>query len=180
MGGERITPGGLSAVVLVLLASAAVTEMLGVHALFGAFLAGAAMPRDARLREALQSRLQDLVLVLLLPIFFALTGLRTDFRLIGGQHDLAALGLVLVAAVGGKLGGSTVAAWAVGMRLRAAAALGALLNTRGLMELVILSIGLELGVITAPVFAMMVVMTLVTTLATTPLVSWLLREDSAY
>jgi Kef-type K+ transport system membrane component KefB len=79
MGGERITPGGLSAVVLVLLASAAVTEMLGVHALFGAFLAGAAMPRDARLREALQSRLQDLVLVLLLPIFFALTWLRTDF-----------------------------------------------------------------------------------------------------
>jgi Kef-type K+ transport system membrane component KefB len=179
MGGERITPGGLSAVVLVLLASAAVTEMLGVHALFGAFLAGAAMPRDARLREALQSRLQDLVLVLLLPIFFALTGLRTDFRLIGGQHDLAALGLVLVAAVGGKLGGSTVAAWAVGMRLREAAALGALLNTRGLMELVILSIGLELGVITAPVFAMMVVMTLVTTLATTPLVSWLLRPAGA-
>src|SRR5262249_33756101 len=136
MGGERITPGGLAAVVLVLLASAAVTEMLGVHALFGAFLAGAAMPRDARLREALQSRLQDLVLVLLLPIFFALTGLRTDFRLIGGQHDLAALGLVRVAAVGGKLGGSTVAAWAVGMPLREAAALDALLNTRGLMELV--------------------------------------------
>jgi Kef-type K+ transport system membrane component KefB len=179
MDGDRITRGGLSVVVLVLLASAATTEMLGVHALFGAFLAGAAMPRDARLREALRSRLEDLVLVLLLPIFFALTGLRTDFRLIGGRHDLAALGLVLAAAVGGKLGGSTLAGWAVGMPLHEAAALGALLNTRGLMELVILSIGLELGIITSAVFAMMVVMTLITTLATTPLVSWLLRPAAA-
>jgi K+:H+ antiporter len=175
----RSTPGRLSAVVVLLLGSAAVTEGLGIHALFGAFLAGAAMPRDARLREVLRSRFEDLVLVLLLPLFFALTGLRTDFRLIGGSHDLAALGLVLAAAVAGKLGGSTLAAWAVGMPLREAAALGALLNTRGLMELVILNIGLELGIITPAVFAMMVMMTLATTLMTTPLVARLLRPAAA-
>lgn len=179
VGGGRITPGGLSAVVVVLLGSAAVTEVLGVHALFGAFLAGAAMPRDARLLEALQGRFEDVILVLLLPLFFALTGLRTDIRLLDESRDLVALGLVLAAAVAGKFGGCTIAARLVGMPLREAAALGALLNTRGLMELVILNIGLELGVITPAVFAMMVVMTLVTTLMTTPLVSRLLRPAVA-
>lgn len=179
LSGAPLSLGALSLVVVVLLGSAGVTEALGVHALFGAFIAGAAMPRDANLREAIRSRFEDLMLVLLLPLFFALTGLRTDFRLIGGGGDMLALGLVLLAAVAGKFGGSAVAARLMGLPARDSLILGTLLNTRGLMELVILSLGLELGVITPPIFAMMVVMTLVTTLMTTPLVSWLLRRGPA-
>jgi Kef-type K+ transport system membrane component KefB len=163
----------LPVAVICLLASAAITEAIGVHALFGAFLAGLAMPRRADVRGTLEASLEAVTTVVLLPLFFASTGLRLDLGWLSGPAAWGSFALILLAAVGGKLGGSMVAARATGMAWREAAALGALLNTRGLVELVILGAGLELGVLTAPVYSMMVLMALVTTAMTTPLVQWL-------
>ena len=154
--------------VVCLLACAAVTEAIGVHALFGAFLAGIAMPRRDDLRHALEASLEAVTSVVLLPLFFASTGLRLDVGWLQGSAAWSAFGLILLAAVGGKLGGSMVAARATGMGWRDAAGLGILLNTRGLVELVILGAGLELGVLTPPVYSMMVLMALVTTAMATP------------
>jgi Kef-type K+ transport system membrane component KefB len=161
-----------AAVVLLVLGSAWITERLGVHALFGAFLAGAVMPRDPRLVRDVRDRFGDLVVVLFLPLFFAFTGLRTRIDLIRGAELWGWCALIVVVAIAGKVGGSAVAARAGGMSWREATALGLLLNTRGLMELVILNVGLDIGVISPELFAMLVVMALATTLMTTPLLSW--------
>jgi Kef-type K+ transport system membrane component KefB len=158
----------LPVAVVCLLACAAVTEAIGVHALFGAFLAGIAMPRRADLRQGLEVSLGAVTTVVLLPLFFASTGLRLHLGWLRGGAAWAAFGLILLAAVGGKLGGSMLAARATGMGWREATALGVLLNTRGLVELVILGAGLELGVLTPPVYSMMVLMALVTTAMATP------------
>ena len=163
----------LPVAVLCLLVSAAATEAIGVHALFGAFLAGLAMPRRADVRHALETSLEAVTVVVLLPLFFASTGLRLDLGWLSGRAAWAAFGLILVAAVGGKLVGSMLAARATGMAWPEATVLGVLLNTRGLVELVILGAGLELGVLTAPVYSMMVLMALVTTAMTTPVLQWL-------
>jgi K+:H+ antiporter len=164
--------GVVAAVVLLVLGSAWVTERLGVHALFGAFLAGAVMPRDPRLVRHLLDRFGDLVAVLFLPLFFAYTGLRTRIDLIRGAELWGWCALIVAVAIIGKVGGSAVAARAGGMAWREATTLGLLLNTRGLMELVILNVGLDIGVISPELFAMMVVMALATTLMTTPVLSW--------
>jgi Kef-type K+ transport system membrane component KefB len=116
-------------------------------------------------------------MLLLLPLYFALTGLRTHLDTIGNAGQLAAFGLILLVAVGGKLGGTSVAARLTGMSWRSALALGALMNTRGLMELVILNIGLDIGVISPALFAMMVLMAVVTTVMTSPLLT-ILRIES--
>jgi Kef-type K+ transport system membrane component KefB len=160
------------------LASAWITERLGIHALFGAFLVGALVPKSGAgaLVELLSSRLRDLMVVLLLPLFFAFTGLRTTMSLISGGTLWMACALVLLVAIAGKLGGSALAARASGMSWRDALSLGTLLNTRGLMELVILNVGLDIGVLSPPLFAMMVVMALVTTAMTTPLLNLLQRD----
>jgi Kef-type K+ transport system membrane component KefB len=110
---------------------------------------------------------------LFLPLFFAYSGLRTSVRLVGGSGQWLAFGLIMAAAVGGKFGGSAVAARATGLPWREAGALGILMNTRGLIELVALNVGLDLGVISSTVFTMMVLMALATTLMTTPLLEWL-------
>jgi Kef-type K+ transport system membrane component KefB len=164
----RSSAAFLPLAVVCLLACAAVTEAIGVHALFGAFLAGIAMPRRDDLRHALEVSLEAVTSVVLLPLFFASTGLRLDVGWLQGSAAWSAFGLILLAAVGGKLGGSMVAARATGMSWRDAAGLGILLNTRGLVELVILGAGLELGVLTPPVYSMMVLMALVTTAMATP------------
>ena len=158
----------LPVAVVCLLAGGAITEAIGVHALFGAFLAGIAMPRGDDLRRDLASSLEAVTSVVLLPLFFASTGLRLDLGWLRGAAAWSAFVWILLAAVGGKLGGSMLAARASGMGWREAAGLGVLLNTRGLVELVILSAGLELGVLTPPVYSMMVLMALVTTAMTTP------------
>jgi Kef-type K+ transport system membrane component KefB len=163
----------LPVAVLCLLASAAVTEAIGVHALFGAFLAGLAMPRRDDLRRSLEASLEAVTVVALLPLFFASTGLRLDLGWLSGGPAWTAFGLILLAAVGGKLVGSMLAARATGMAWPEATALGVLLNTRGLVELVILGAGLELGVLTAPVYSMMVLMALVTTAMATPVLQWM-------
>jgi Kef-type K+ transport system membrane component KefB len=171
-----IAQGELAAVIVVVLISAGITELLGIHALFGAFLVGAVMPRDDRFRHALASRFEDLLVALLLPLFFAFTGLRTQLGLVAADGtQLFALGAIIVVAVTGKFGGTAIAARLSGMSWRAGALLGALMNTRGLMELVILNIGLDIGVISPALFAMMVFMAIGTTLMTTPIVTRLAR-----
>lgn len=172
---ERITEkrGELSEdvvaiVVLIVLASAWTTERLGVHAVFGAFLAGVVMPRHERLVKQLTDRLRDLMVVLFLPLFFAFTGLRTSVGLIHGELWLYC-GVIIAVAVLGKVGGSAIAAHTSGMTWRESWAIGTLMNTRGLMELVVLNVGLDIGVISPALFAMMVLMALVTTFMTSPL-----------
>jgi Kef-type K+ transport system membrane component KefB/nucleotide-binding universal stress UspA family protein len=169
----RLTQGMVAIAVLLVLASAWTTERLGIHALFGAFLLGAIMPKEHGFVHELTVRLEDLTLVLLLPLFFAFTGLRTQVGLLEGAGPWLDCALVIGVAVLGKLGGSSVAARLSGLGWREAGALGVLMNTRGLMELVILSIGLDLGVISPVVFVMMVLMALVTTFMTTPLLEWI-------
>lgn len=180
----RVTQDVLGLVLLVVLASAWTTEALGVHALFGAFLAGAVMPKGEGFVHALTGKLEDLTVVLLLPLFFAFTGLRTRIGLVDGAEMWMFCGLVILVAVAGKFGGSAAAARLTGMTGRESLAIGALMNTRGLMELLILNIGLDIGVISPAVFAMMVLMALVTTFMTSPLLELvypprLIRRTSA-
>jgi Kef-type K+ transport system membrane component KefB len=153
--------------------SACATESIGLHALFGAFLLGAVMPSAGRLAQALRSCLEHVVLVLVLPVFFAFTGMRTHLDLVSNGRDFMFCGLIILVASAGKFGGSFLAARLVGVGTRDAAALGILMNTRGLMELVVLNVGLDMGVLSSTLFAMLVVMALVTTFATTPLLGLL-------
>lgn len=161
----------LAAVFVALLVSSWVTETIGVHALFGAFLLGALLPHEGRLAEQLRTRIEDIVVVLFLPAFFAFTGMRTHLSLVSGGADWAVCGLIIAVATLGKFGGSFVAARLVGLGWRSSAALGILMNTRGLMELIVLNIGLDLGVLSPTLFAMFVMMALVTTFATTPVLN---------
>ncbi|HYV19679.1 MAG TPA: cation:proton antiporter [Verrucomicrobiae bacterium] len=168
----------IGAAVLLAIGSGLVTEWLGIHALFGAFLAGAIVPREGGLARDLASRLEGMVTTVLLPLFFAFTGLKTELGLVSGSlWGVAAA--ILVAAMAGKLGGAAAAARLGGMAWRDALAVGVLMNTRGLMELVILTIGLDIGVITPTLFTMMVLMALVTTVMTAPLLGLLQRSARA-
>jgi Kef-type K+ transport system membrane component KefB len=168
-GGLAVSSDTIAFVFLVLLASAAVTEWIGIHALFGAFLLGAIIPRDRGLHTVLVEKIEDFVTIVLLPLFFAYSGLRTQIGLLDDPTAWwTTLGIITVACVG-KFGGTAAAARLTGLDLRSSAAIGVLMNTRGLMELVVLNIGLDLGVISTELFAMMVIMALVTTWITSPL-----------
>jgi Kef-type K+ transport system membrane component KefB len=166
--GDRLTPGGMAWVLVALLLSALATERIGVHAIFGAFLLGAVIPHDSTIARAFSDKLTDLVSVLLLPAFFAYTGMRTEIYLVSGPADWLVCGVIILVATAGKFGGTLGAARFTGLDWRTSSALGILMNTRGLMELIVLNIGLDLGVISPTLFAMMVLMALATTLATTP------------
>ncbi len=158
-----------------LLASALTAEVVGIHAVFGAFLFGAVVPRGSRVARELAGRLEDLVAVLLLPAFFLVTGLRTEMGLVRGLEEwLPCLAIIAVACLG-KFGGTFLAARVTGMAWRPAAFLGVLMNTRGLMELIVLNMGLEMGILSPPLFAMMVFMAVTTTVATAPLLVLLER-----
>ena len=161
----------LPVVLLVGLALALLTQRAGVHALFGAFLAGTLVPRANALAEAVADRLEGPVTVLLLPTFFVTTGLQTRLGLLDAPGLWAAGAAVLAVAVVGKIGGSALRARWAGESWRDALALGALMNTRGLMGIVVLSVGLDAGVITPALFTMMVLVALVTTAMTTPLLA---------
>jgi Kef-type K+ transport system membrane component KefB len=167
----RMTQNLLALTLLLVFASAYITEYLGIHALFGAFLLGAVMPKEPSFVKALTERTEDLVVVLFLPLFFAFTGLRTSITMVSGSEMWFFCLLIIAVAILGKLGGSMVAARFTGMRWRESAAIGILMNTRGLIQLVVLNIGLDIGVISPAVFAMMVLMALVTTFMTTPLLA---------
>jgi Kef-type K+ transport system membrane component KefB len=153
---------------LVLLGSAYLAEIIGIHALFGAFLAGVIMPPNFDFRRILTEKIEDVSLVLLLPLFFVFTGLRTQIGLLNETHLWAACGIIILTAVAGKFGGSAFAAKFVGQSWKESLSIGALMNTRGLIELIVLNIGYDLGVLTPEVFAMMVIMALVTTFMTGP------------
>jgi Kef-type K+ transport system membrane component KefB len=172
---ERLTQGWMAWLFVGLLLSALVTEAIGIHALFGAFLLGAIIPHDSLLAREVSRRLEDLVVLLLLPAFFAFSGLRTQIGLLGTTTDwLWCLAIIGVASLG-KFGGASLAARISGMRWADAFSIGVLMNTRGLMELIVLNVGLDLGVISPRLFAMLVIMAVVTTMITGPALSLIER-----
>jgi Kef-type K+ transport system membrane component KefB len=156
-------------ILIVAFASACATEKLGIHPLFGAFLAGVAMPKDRGFVQAVFKRLEDVTLVLLLPLFFVYSGLRTRIGLMSGGSMWLYLAAVVATAIVGKVGGAALSVRATGTSWREAMSLGILVNTRGLVELVVLNIGLDAGVVSPALFAIMVLMAIVTTLMTAPL-----------
>jgi Kef-type K+ transport system membrane component KefB len=164
-----VDKSALTVVVVALLLSALATEAIGIHAIFGAFTLGALIPADSKIARELIRRLEDFIVVLFLPAFFAFTGMRTQIGLVSGVDEWLLCGLVVLTACVGKFGGSFVAARVTGLGWRESAALGILMNTRGLMELIVLNIGLDLRVISPTLFAMLVIMAVLTTMATTPL-----------
>jgi Kef-type K+ transport system membrane component KefB len=175
LGGVKLTETALAAVLVLVLASAATTELLGIHALFGAFLVGAILPREAPLIENLLAHVRGLTSVIFLPLFFAVTGLRTNIGLLTTPVLWLCCALVLVVAIAGKLGGAALSAIAVGFSWPEATAIGVLMNTRGLMEMVVLNIGRDIGVVSPSLFTMGVIMALVTTAMTTPLLQMIPR-----
>jgi K+:H+ antiporter len=167
--GSQTTPDAIVIVCAALLLAALATERIGIHALFGAFLIGVVVPHDSVLADDVRKKLEDSVGLFLLPVFFAFTGLRTEIGLVHGLRDWLICILIIAVASAGKFGGSLVAARVTGSDWRQAASLGVLMNTRGLMELIVLNIGLDLGVISPTVFTMLVLMAVVTTLGTAPI-----------
>jgi Kef-type K+ transport system membrane component KefB len=153
---------------LTLIVSAYLSEIIGIHALFGAFMMGAIMPDISKFRNVFIEKVEDVSVILLLPLFFVFTGLRTEIGLINDIYLWKVTGCIIAVAVVGKFFGSALAAKFVGQNWRDSLTIGALMNTRGLMELVVLNIGYELGVLSPKVFTMMVIMALVTTFMTGP------------
>ncbi len=168
---DDVPPTIVAVTLLLLLMSSALTEFIGIHALFGAFVFGAILPKEGRFAETLVERLETVAVMLLLPLFFAYSGLRTEIGLISGRTEWLVTGAIILIATIGKFGGSAVAARLTGLRWREAGAIGILMNTRGLMELIVLNIGMDLGVISPTMFTMLVIMALVTTFATTPILA---------
>jgi Kef-type K+ transport system membrane component KefB len=170
----RNSGGGKATVAWVLsfmFTSALFTEVIGIHALFGAFLAGVIVPAHAELRGFLRERLEPFTSVLLLPLFFAFTGLRTQVGLLDDWQSWLVCAGVVAVAIAGKLGGSMMAARWTGMSWRESFSVGALMNTRGLIELIVLNLGYDLGILSPKIFAMMVIMALTTTFMTGPLLA---------
>ena len=165
---EKITKPVVAIFFLTLLISSYLTEIIGIHALFGAFVAGVIMPDNMKFRKMFIEKIEDVALVVLLPLFFVFTGLRTEIGLLNSPELWKVCGLIIIVAVVGKFIGSALAAKFVGQNWRDSLTIGALMNTRGLMELVVLNIGYDLGVLTKEVFAMMVIMALATTFMTGP------------
>lgn len=161
---------------LTLIVSAYTTEIIGIHALFGAFMAGAIMPENVKFRNLFIEKIEDIALVMLLPLFFVFTGLRTQIGLLNEPYLWAITGIIIVVAVAGKFIGSALAAKFVGQNWKDSLSIGALMNTRGLMELVVLNIGFDLGVLSVELFSMMVIMALTTTFMTGPVLDLINRS----
>ncbi len=177
--GHGLSAHVVSSVFLLVVLSAAMTEWIGIHALFGAFLIGAAMPRGGGLTVVLAEKTEDFVTVVLLPLFFAYSGLRTQIGLLSTPADWAFCAAIICVATLGKLGGTAIVGRLRGLSVRDAAVLGVLMNTRGLMELIVLNVGLDLGILSPRLFAMMVIMALVTTWATSPILARLYPPSRA-
>ncbi len=163
--------GLVTGILMFVFASALITELIGIHALFGAFLAGVVIPPAAKAHLLLKERLELFSSVFLLPLFFAFTGLRTEIGLLVGWQDWLVCASIIAVAITGKFGSSMLAARWTGMSWHDSAALGALMNTRGLMELVVLNIGCDLGILSSRTFGMLVLMALVMTTMTGLLLS---------
>ena len=176
---EPLSRSAAACIFVALLLSGLATEYIGSHAIFGAFLFGVIIPHDSAVARTFTRQLESVVTVLLLPAFFAFTGMRTRIDLVSGLDQWLLCGLIIVVATGGKFGGTVLAARVTGLGWRQAAVLRTLMNTRGLMELIVLNIGLDLKVISPMLFAMMVLMALVTTLSTAPVLQVLMPSTVA-
>ena len=164
-----------------LIVSSYATSIIGIHSLFGAFIAGMVMPSGFGFRKIVIDKIEDVSIVLLLPLFFVITGLKTQIGLLNEGHLWVTFGWVLLVAVSGKFGGSAIAARMVGQSWKDSLSIGVLMNTRGLMQLIVLNIGYDLGILSPQIFAMMVLMALVTTFMTGPaleLINWLMSKKS--
>lgn len=162
-------------VFLTLLFSSFMAETIGIHALFGAFIAGAVMPANFSLRNLFAERMEDVSVMLLLPLFFAFTGLKTQIGLLNTPWLWTVCALIISLAIVGKFVGSAISAKLVGQSWKDSLSIGALMNTRGLMELIVLNIGYDLGILKPEIFTMLVFMALATTFMTSPalnLIEW--------
>lgn len=155
------------------LAAATITEYIGIHGFFGAFLVGAVVPHRNAIAKRLSAQISPLVAAVFLPVFFAFSGMRTELGLLASATDWLLCGVVIAIACTGKFLGTAVAARFSGFSWREGVVLGVLMNTRGLVELIVLNVGLDLGVITPKLFTILVIMALVTTFLTTPALHWL-------
>ncbi len=173
---DELTEGGIAIFFVGLLLSALATEFIGIHAIFGAFLLGAITPHDSRVAKELTDRIEDLVRIMFLPAFFAFTGMRTQVSLVSTQEEWILCGVIILVATIGKFGGTLIAAKLTGLNWRDSSALGILMNTRGLVELIVLNLGLDLKVISPQLFTMLVIMALVTTFATAPILELITRN----
>ena len=168
---------------LTLIISSYCTELIGIHALFGAFITGAIMPDISKFRSLFIEKVEDVAVILLLPLFFVFTGLRTQIGLINDPYLWKVTGAIILVAVAGKFLGSALAAKFVGQNWQDSLTIGALMNTRGLMELIVLNIGYDLGVLSGEVFTMMVIMALVTTFMTGPaidIINFIFKTKTTY
>ena len=175
---EEPSTATLATVLCVVVASALSTEVIGIHALFGSFLAGAIMPDVHGFRQKVHLRVEPFSAVLLLPLFFAYTGLRTEVGLLDGPGEWLLCLLIIAVATLGKLGGSAIAARFAGLSWSQSLQLGSLMNTRGLMELIALNIGYDMGILSPRIFAMLVIMALATTMLTGPLLTLFARREA--
>jgi K+:H+ antiporter len=166
----------LALIVVGVLIAAMATEAIGIHGIFGAFLFGAIIPSTSPIVGQIRQKLEDLVAVLFLPVFFAFTGMRTEVGLIAGFGNWLLCGTIVLVACAGKFGGTVVASRLTGLGWRDASALGVLMNTRGLVELIVLNIGLDLQLISPRLFTMLVIMAIVTTVMTTPILQLIVRK----
>ena len=168
---------------ITLIISSYLTEVIGIHALFGAFITGAIMPDISKFRNLFIEKVEDVAVILLLPLFFVFTGLRTQIGLLNDVYLWKITGCIILVAVVGKFVGSALAAKFVGQNWQDSLTIGALMNTRGLMELIVLNIGYDLGVLSGEVFTMMVIMALVTTFMTGPaidLINFIFKTKTIY
>jgi Kef-type K+ transport system membrane component KefB len=166
---NTLSAGFMSLLFLVLITSTLITNVLGLHALFGALIAGITMPKNEALRTQLIHKIEDLTIVILLPLFFVINGLRTEIGLIDSPKLIIITAFITFVAVFGKIVGSAIPAKIVGFNWKDSFTMGVLMNTRGLMELVVLNIGFEMGIFTKELFTMFVFMALITTFMTSPL-----------
>lgn len=168
---EVINKAFVGFIFIILVLSSVTTEIIGIHALFGAFIAGVVMPTNIGFRKVMMEKVEDIALVFFLPLFFAFSGLHTEIGLINTPELWYVCGLFIVVAIAGKFGGCTLAARAVGESWKDSLIVGTLMNTRGLMQLVALNIGFEMGILTSEMFVVLLLMSLLTTFMATPMLS---------
>jgi Kef-type K+ transport system membrane component KefB len=175
----KIAYNGLMAIVFtLLLLSSWCTEVIGIHALFGAFLAGIVIPKNDVMQKKIIGRISDVSMVMLLPLFFVYTGLRTNATILNSTGLWISFLLILTCAVAGKFGGSALVAKTLGQTWKDSLSIGALMNTRGLMELIVLNIGYDMGILGPEIFSMMVLMALLTTMMTSPVLDWIEKRKN--
>jgi len=168
---EVLNKSIIAFLLLILILSSFITQVIGIHALFGAFLAGVIMPQLPNFRRLVIEKIEDVSVTLLLPLFFVFTGLRTEIGLLNTPHLWLICGIFILVAVSGKFMGGAFSARILGETWKDSLSLGILMNTRGLMELIVLNIGYEMGILPPAIFVMLVIMALVTTFMTTPALS---------